>query len=349
MKKEFSEKIKYIGFVMTCFIVAYHWPKMNDGLFVNAIDSFTKRFVDYAVYSVANVGLCWFFAITGFLLFQNYSLEKYPGKIKKRVFSLFIPYLIWQIIALLVDIIPGQFTFSLGGFLRGVFLFDWPHNIPLWYIYEVFLLAVLSPALYCMIKRKNLGWFLILVVIFSLKLLVRSEAPAVEKAVRYGYVHSIIYYLPAYLAGAFFGFHYKDGKTDGLYYLLVAFIVTLVFDDWLTGLFAETVVKLMPIAMLYLLPPINIPERIQKKKYAQIYKISFLTYLIHGPIVADLHAGLQSGCLRMFSTFTKYMAPAIVFIYLIQLLLCLAIAAILYWALSKKAPRLLALLTGGRS
>ena len=52
-----------------------------------------------------------FFALSGYLLYRNYTTEKLLGKLKSRIFSLLIPYLIWNLAAYLfyqiIRFVPG--------------------------------------------------------------------------------------------------------------------------------------------------------------------------------------------------------------------------------------------------
>ena len=105
----------------------------------------------------------------------------------------------------------------------------------------------------------------------------------------------------------------------------------------------------MPIAILYLFPPINIPEKLKDKKYVHIYKLSFLVYVLHAPVTADLHALVLNVYMKTVARISMSASLALITMSFAFLLASIAAAALIYWALSKKAPRLLALLTGGRS
>lgn len=350
MTKEISGKIRYIGFIMTCFVVVHHCPELEDIFALNSIDYTIKHCFDVLFNSFASVAMSWFFAITGFLLFVDFSMEKYPTKIKKRISTLFVPYLLWQLIFLILEFVDTQQLISLGELLRRIFLFvRWPVCGPLWYVYTIFLLALLSPPLYYIVRNKKIGWTAILAIIILLRLLGRIDDPTVQKVVNHGYVPNIINLLPAYLAGAFYGFHYKAGKADCLHHLLSGLIIAFVLEGWLTGFFAELCVRFMPIAILYLLPPVNVPERIRNRKFMQVYKLSFLVYALHIRWVAKLHAPVMDIYMRSIGRLTMSTALGTVLMNIIYLSVCIAGAALIHWALSKKAPRLLALLTGGRS
>jgi len=349
MSREFSEKIKYIGFIMTCIIVLFHCPDIDNSFCLSNLDYSAKRFIEHAINSMTQIAMYWFFTVTGFLLFRDFSMKKYPSKVKSRVFSLFVPYILWLVIWWVIDVLQGDYVFTVADFIRTTFLFDWPHIEPLWYVYTIFILCLLSPILYFAIKRKNTGWAAVLLILCALKYCKITDNPAIRDVVRYGYVVSIVDYAPAYFVGAFFGYHFSEGKADCLRYLLSALLMAYILDDWLTGFFADLSMRLIPIAMLYLLPPLKLSESRLSPKLLNVHKLSFLMYVLHVPVLEDLHPYMLLGYMHTVGKLTMSAALGIASMSVFCLIVTIAIVAPFYWLLSKKAPRVLALLTGGRS
>lgn len=120
-----------------------------------------------------------FFFISGYLFFYKvevFTFDTYLYKIKRRIKSLLIPYLIWNTIAI-------SYPLSLY-FFRGVALpdnlGDWllyywdaddiynlPLNYPLWFVRDLMVVSVLSPLVYVLIKR---GWGVFMLVLAALYL-----------------------------------------------------------------------------------------------------------------------------------------------------------------------------------
>lgn len=105
MEKKLSERISVLGFLMTCVIAVYHVG--TPGNPVNAFDMKWNTFIGYVFDTLAVLAMSHFFAVTGYLLFYKLDLENYQAKIKKRVYSLFLPYCVWQIIITIKAIILG--------------------------------------------------------------------------------------------------------------------------------------------------------------------------------------------------------------------------------------------------
>lgn len=157
MNESTSNKIRYTGFIMTIFMVCYHCPTFESAEPWGHLDSTLTFLVSYVFNTMGVLVMSWFFMITGFLLFNNLNFSNYCVKIKKRFFSLFIPYLTWQCLIAAKLIIQGSKITALD-FFEKIFAFvAWPFDGALWYVYAVFILAIFSPMLLLIFKNKYLG------------------------------------------------------------------------------------------------------------------------------------------------------------------------------------------------
>ncbi|WET70790.1 acyltransferase [Sphingobacterium sp.] len=120
-----------------------------------------------------------FFLISGFLFFyktENFSFKVCLKKLKGRIYSLFIPYIFWNVVVLLFFFLAQ--TFLSGSLMSGrnklvtdYSLTDWlwsfwdtshinPHvektlpvNSPFWFIRDLMVVIIASPLLYFLIKK----------------------------------------------------------------------------------------------------------------------------------------------------------------------------------------------------
>ena len=130
-----------------------------------------------------------FFFISGFLMFyrvNTFSVNVYKEKIRNRIFSLLIPYVLWNLIALVVW---GMRLHNIGlsmvdifdqyvnkGFLSCFWIFGVvgddnldilgnishltvPANLPLWFLRDLIVVSICSPVVYFVIRRGR-GWAL---------------------------------------------------------------------------------------------------------------------------------------------------------------------------------------------
>ena len=345
MKKEFSEKFRYVGFIMTCAMVLYHCPHIDNYYALSPLDAFVNSLFDSGIKTLGVLIMSWFFSATGFLLFRGYSMENYPEKIKRRVFSLLLPYLAWQLIIVLIDALQGQYDFVLTDFLTKTFLLEiWPIDGPLWYVYAVFLLAVLSPPLFFLLKRKKLfAWAAILALILLTEACKNINAPAVRNIVEYGYIGNILTYIPAYLVGAFFGYYHNEDSSPDLYLVLSLLLMALLLNSVSDGFFYYASLQMLPIAALYLLP--SFPVLHGRK----IYRLSFLIYAMHLPLITDLWSPVLGFYMNTVGRLTMAASIGSITTNLMLLAADITLAALVYAVLSRIMPRLLALLTGGRA
>lgn len=285
MEKRISENIKILGFIMTCFIVFYHIGNYESAIAIKSIDIHFNNLINYIFSTMGYLAMCHFFTVTGFLLFYNLDMKNYMPKMKRRVFSLLIPYIIWQIIIMTIDIFQNQYTFDITDFLiRTFFLVRWPIDGPLWYVYAIFLLALLSPILLILFKKgKKVAWIITITIIVSLQMIGKVTNPTFISIVNYGYIPNILLYLPCYLVGAFYGNYYnKETSLESLKYILSLILVAFLLEGSFPNFFNSTAMKILPLAIIYLMPAVHSLEN------KWIYKLTFLIYAIHQPIIKDI-------------------------------------------------------------
>lgn len=170
-----SRKIRTIGFLMTFLILVIH------GRYLEA-ETMT---VPYWIQTCLGDGICriavpTFFFISGLLLFKSvddFKLDIFVNIIKKRIRTLFVPYVLWCLIFvayfIALDILSlDEFvnskevcgnlsSYSHVGDFWGIilYLFWDPVNSALWYVRDLLLFAVASPIVYLIIKN---NWTLVL-------------------------------------------------------------------------------------------------------------------------------------------------------------------------------------------
>ena len=116
-----------------------------------------------------------FFVISGALFYRDYTWKLTTKKWKSRLFSLCVPYLIWNTIWLCLALL-GHYTplgiflggvktsFSIRNIFNGIFLYG--NFEPFWFIYQLIILTVFCPLIYLLLKNKwiGLGWIIVFYV-----------------------------------------------------------------------------------------------------------------------------------------------------------------------------------------
>ena len=284
------------------------------------------------------VAMSYFFAITGFLLFNNLDFKTYPAKIKKRLFSLLIPFLIWQVIFICYQLCLGS-KYNIIQTLSSIFLMSAkPPNGVLWYVYAVFILAILSPIHLLIFKSKIAGKLFTMIIPIVSYILLKFTPGFAEGFISYGYIDQIIDYLPAYCFGAYCGYwHDKSDKSGMFGSCLIAVLCSLFFNNMFSGLFVYTVIRLLPIALIYLLPI--------KENKEKVFHTSFLIYAIHRPIQMLVR---DHGFHVILRCVNSIFIANVIYI-LLSLGLVILTAFLIYKVLNRFAPKVLQILTGGRA
>lgn len=119
------------------------------------------------------------FLISGFLLFKNYSISCYSNKLKRRVRRLLVPYVIWNVTFVVFYLLCGKFiprlsirvaSFGLdsfsGAFSKILDLTVHPIDGPLWFLRTLFVLSIVSPLFYLLVKssKKYIRYFGFMIV-----------------------------------------------------------------------------------------------------------------------------------------------------------------------------------------
>lgn len=342
MNHEISRRISFLGFVMTCGIVFYHCgpspaipSTKTDQICFNAISNFFT--------SVAPLAMCYFFTVTGYLLFLNLSLLNWAHKVKRRVFSLLVPYLAWQCLTFAVNLLHHE-AMTKREFLKTTFLLgQWPPDGALWYLYAVFLLALLAPVILLVYEHVNhhLGFWLTFAVILFFYWM--QSAKFATLFCEYGYVSNILRYMPSYLLGTYFGFyHAKTSEEDTLRYLLNVLLTAFAVDAVFSGFFSTMAMQVLPLLALFLLP---IPDFLCDRK---IYHLSFLVYALHQPLLKHFLHPIRD----LISVVCPFSPPASLINGLgrvLYFLFILCLAWVLHTILTRFSPKTLNVLTGGRT
>ncbi len=184
-----SKTISYLRFPLTVGVVFIHF-NLSVGLTIHGVKHGLDNpewyffIVNFISEVLARIGVPLFFVISGFLFFygKDFSSEVYKGKLQSRFRSLFIPFILWNIIAIIwhmkcfLPVIssfyrPVEIHLSLARIFNtffcdsgnsGIFVGPpstepssgiYPIDIPLWYVRDLMVMVLFSPLIYWMIRK----------------------------------------------------------------------------------------------------------------------------------------------------------------------------------------------------
>lgn len=149
-----KERLDNTKWILTLLITLYHiqLPIGASG-FREIIFLYIKNLGDCVVAS--------FSLISGFLFFYNaHTFSDVYKKMKRRIWTLLMPYVMWNIINSLYLILKNN---GIRSSFRGIITADWIKNIVLWessphfwYIFMLIFWTVLAPLLFAIYEDKRL-------------------------------------------------------------------------------------------------------------------------------------------------------------------------------------------------
>ena len=158
--------IKAVRFpLIVMVLIAHSLGFTGDGISLSADGWNVFRFVSEGIsHNLCRIAVCTFFIFSGFFFFYGkegevrYDLPWYAGKWKRRIFTVLIPFLAWNAIQLLAALGKMHAFSALGieqtdesAALLGAgplyWFFTGPADFPLWYMRDMAIMILLSPAL----------------------------------------------------------------------------------------------------------------------------------------------------------------------------------------------------------
>lgn len=189
-----SSKISHIMVVMTLFVVYMHY---SSSYIHNVNNVYVFRVVDYFGQAFSRNAVPLFFFISGVLAFWkvNDRQDLIRGA-KKRLYTLGIPYLIWNTIGMLYFLLMDRLSESLIQIdfmliIKSIFLCE--YNFHFWYIRYLIVLSCIAPFILGILNNKRVA------ILFIVALFVCEFIPILHLA------KCSYYFLGAYLA-----LHHKE-------------------------------------------------------------------------------------------------------------------------------------------
>ncbi len=215
-------KISTISYVLAIFIVVMHVSLRLQRFLINLEDVGNLEILTNCSMAVFSFAVPMYFLISGFLFFNNYTKEKAKEKVASRIFSLGIPFVIWNIFCYLIRVSMSYIpVLNLEEPTENIIEAIWQSSYsPLWFLRSLGVMIVISPILYYLIKNKIIGMvFMIALTILSL---VGFDIPLIS-----------LYYLPIFIFGGYMALHYKalalcTNRESKYKVLFLAFFVILV-------------------------------------------------------------------------------------------------------------------------
>ena len=325
-------KIRNLSFMMACMIVWLHsTPEGNVALLLK-----TTRITN----SFCSCAVPFFFFISGFLFFLHYHPNGIQNKLVTRFRTLFVPYILWNIIAsfcwfLIACVANHEYVEEISryhSFSEYLYLFLFSGHLSIfWFIRNLIVYQVLSPFFYYFLLNKQCGVLIVVITLVASLIMPMSYT-------------SLLYWIPIYLAGCLVAIHRKEWIINSslsntckvliILLWLFCFITSIITGkNQLLTLFRF----LSPIGFVIIYDYFSFTKHFKSCRYLNY---SFGIYAMHWIplyVVQTYHSR------HTISQFDDY----IVF-YLLPIILIL-ISLFICSYLESNTPKLYALLMGGRA
>lgn len=346
------KKLSSYSAILAILVVLIHtdntslYSSLSDG---SSLSSFVKGFEWLVSGNLASVAVPSFFMISGILFYRDFTVKKYPKKLKSRFFSLIIPFLLWNLFRFLLFYILGKtgiterymdaprLLFTKENFLEGLFFYK--YNLGFWFMYQLILFTVLAPIIRVLTKNKWVGLITIisLITLYSSDILGSFFIETLKR--RFILLDCTIYYI----IGAYIGTHFfnlvnkKTSYTKGLSVIGVILGQALNFAFIKTGflLFYILYLIVFAISLWYLYDLLNI-----KPLPVCITTITFFIYAGHGTALELL----QTAGNQIFSDSAKVALST----YIAYPIIVMGILVGISLVLKKFTPKFWSLINGAR-
>jgi surface polysaccharide O-acyltransferase-like enzyme len=371
-----SKTIDWLRFPLIIMIVAIHMPSppLVD---IQQVDYFNLSGTDICnivitliLYILTYIAVPCFFMFSGFLFFykvKEWNKNSYQSKIRSRLKTLVLPYLVWNLIAIGVGM-AGQFINWEGNIwvyldelcdkgLWRIFwnyrewgttntnIFGWvlpyygPFLLPLWFLRDLIITVFLSPLVYYLVKHTKMYGIVLLGILYYTEIgIVVAEYN----------INQLITALFFFSLGSYFSIYGKNmviSLRKGQLYWFLATIICLVLSTYYHG--DEMKKYFLPVYVISgVITAVNITsflmERGKLKIYKTLSKASFFVYAVHTILVLEITNRLVGFIFSSDNTIILLIK------FLIAPVLCAFICVGLYLLMNRFAPKLLRVLTGNR-
>lgn len=346
MDKQESSVLNIVRFIMSIGVVLFHsYTSVQLVPFLEELPVYQQVTRVFSL-QFGEIAVPTFFVISGYLFFQGYkqTLASYKYKMRKRFYSLLIPYLLWNGLILgsyyLAENIPSvRELFNDGKMLvhdygimdyMGAFgINKSPIVDQLWFVRNLIVLAIASPIIYQFVRYAKLPGIIGLGLLWYF-------------GTGMAYMQSSLFY---FSLGAYFSINNKSlmHEISTISKWIFLFFPFLVIADALSagttiGYYLHRTQTFSGVLFFLALIPVLLKKG-KIRDIAFLSSSSFFLYLAHDPLLRFM----RRFSLKLTDHHSEFQAIAA---YFVTFVLNIAIIYSIYWLLQKYMPQFLKFITG---
>lgn len=352
-KSLFEKSISLYSFVLTVLVIWIHAaePAAADSAAYasTAAEAAVRSLLGSSLGELAVPG---FFCMSGYLFFRNMRADEpsetaagiFAGKLKHRIYSLLLPYLIWNLIYYVVYMAAGRAEPGISELIAAAV--EYRYNPVFWYLHELIIITVLTPVIYILCRKVHTA-LLCMTAVFA-------AAVCYDMLPLHIVNEDALFY---YICGAVLALHCGKRETDrecigrmGA----VCFIIYVLSEELcmnagpnvrllMTGLIAGRI-----SGLLALFGAVCMCVRSESRLPAYT-EYNFLIYALHYLEIRLIHAASEVISKVLFGISYRRLPWADTLLYILMPFLCIAMTAVIGGCMRKYVPKMYGLLTGGRA
>ena len=293
-----------------------------------------------------------FFVFSGYYALKGHNLEQwgtYKTELRKKVRTLILPYLLWNVLYLLLLVGKTQLSLALGSTPKDPFVFEWTRlheylwtdclDYPLWFIRDLIVLTLISPLIHFALRISR-GYIVALLFIANIVFVDLTLIPTFSS-------RSLLFFSFGGLF-ALKGWDPIERLRPWLYpslavWIIGTFTLPLVYS-WRYFYVLELpylTLSIVAWVLLFAFICTHYPRLTHMLQHLNQYV--FFIYAVHAVLLINWARGIVDR-IPFFSS----SIPGLCLAYLTIAMLALAMSMVLYRVLRRCTPRLLALFCGGR-
>lgn len=323
-----SNKITAMQFLCSLIIVLRHSRNLEDFMSGGGIPYLFK-----GKGSIFILALPTFFFLTGYLFFLNYTLTQYWDKIKKRIRSLLVPYLVFNtvltcygylLVAIQHDPLP---TNVVEDVLKGILLHR--YNGVFWYVQQIMIYMLIAPLFYFLLNKKRSGILTLVVLILLQRIDGVIPIIRVQHVIFYAFGAWIALNYPSLLNRTF---NKKQILLCGVGLTLMIMLHYFFVQEEST---TEIIFKMIMIALFWC-----VCDNFGRMQLPEYVRWSFFIYAMHSPVEKIVN-----------KVFSKILPHTVIFGYINMFggaTITVVMIVLCGYLLKKHLPKVWSTINGGR-
>lgn len=344
-----SKSIDFLRFPLIIGVIFIHNFSLGRGISDNMPMPVYRVTSELFSYVISAVAVPLFFIFSGFLFFLNTDFNKkcYFSKLRKRIYTLLVPYLFWNIAALVCAWITHRFVpndyqdcltalWSVRSLQETSSLMTYPIAYQFWFIRDLMVIMLMVPFIYCLIRYLKIYFIAALAIVWYFK-----YWPEILEC--YGLKLVALFF---FTLGAWFSLNKKNliieaqkiKKICFIFYPIIA-LVDLYTKGTVFTNYISPLSILLGVFIFLNLAALAVCRNILMREFSIA---SFFVFAIHDPW---LLSQIRKVYLKIFVPDTDLQ---LTIAYFVIPLMVAVIALCIYYSLNKFCYRFAKMITGGR-